>query len=89
MLTKVQISGDELGSKTSVDTTRRKQEMQMPTQQSSDMSKFKKFSFMDEHTVFRATVFVARIKSALEHPKTLSTNPRNKIEYSLLGQNYK
>ena len=70
METKVQTSGDELGSKTSVDTTRRRHAMQMPTEQSREMRRFKKFSFMDEHTVFRATVFVARIKRAPEHPNT-------------------
>ena len=68
--TKLQIAGDDLGSKTSVDFTKIRGAMQMPTQQSREISRFKKFSFMEELTIFRAIPFDARIKNAPEYPNT-------------------
>ena len=66
----MQVSGDELGSKTSLDFTKRRGAMHIPTKQSRAIKRFSKFVFMEEITIFRALMFVARMKSAPKHPNT-------------------
>ena len=67
---KVHISGNKLGTKASTDTMKWTGAIQTPIEQSRDIKKFMKVSFNDPCTVFRARIFVARIKAAVKHPNT-------------------
>ena len=63
-------SRDLLNSNSSVDFTRRRGAIQMPTAQSRDINRLRKFDCMDENTVSKARRFVARMKEAPTHPNT-------------------